>query len=287
VNKVLELYGVSTLEQDTDWEQIVALQQCPYLNHTCTKIRKSQPEITIGSCTVLYGQNDMRVMICPNRLLAHNQIFLDCIHLLTLHEPGNELHIIPEVTIPGGVVDYFLLSAQNNRVIDFVAIELQTLDTTGTVWPARQQFLHSKSVIDEYDVTDKRNFGMNWKMTAKTILVQLNHKIRTLENLNKHLVLVLQNHLLAYMQKEFAFDHIGQARLGDSAHFHSYNFVNNSSTPLKLELTNRISTNADGISKSLDLRTDPNIKLDAIIDRLEAKMSESTLLQISIMQGKT
>ena len=282
MNKVLELYGVSTLEQDIDWKQITGSQQCPYLNRTCTKIRKSQPEITIGSCTVLYGKNDIPVMICPNRLLARNQVFLDCIHLLTLHEPGNELHIISEVTIPGGVVDFFLLSARNNRVIDFVAIELQTLDTTGTVWPARQHFLHSQSVKNEFNAADKRSFGMNWKMTAKTILVQLNHKIRTLENLNKHLVLVLQDHLLAYMQEEFAFDHIGQARLGDSAHFHTYNFVNNGTAPLKIELTNRLSTNADGIAKSLDLRSDPNLELDTIIARLEAKMSESTLLHISI-----
>ena len=49
---------------------------------------------------------------------------------------------------------------------------------------------------------------MNWKMTAKTILVQLNHKIESFENLGKHMALVLQDHLLAYMQREFAFNHI-------------------------------------------------------------------------------
>ncbi len=69
------------------------------------------------------------------------QIFIDCLHLLTLHEPGNELHIVPEISIPGGNVDYFLVSVRNKEIKDFVGIELQTLDTTGTIWPERQRFV--------------------------------------------------------------------------------------------------------------------------------------------------
>lgn len=130
-------------------------------------------------------------MICPHRLLERRKIFADCIHLLTLHEPGNELHIIPEVTLPGGNVDYFLASARSGRVRDFIGIELQTLDSTGTVWPERQRFLSSVGFAAEpSDLDSEKPFGMNWKMTAKTILVQLHHKIETFEHLNKHLVLV-------------------------------------------------------------------------------------------------
>ncbi len=77
------------------------------------------------------------VVICPFRLLQRRQIFVDSLHLLGMHEPGNELHIIPEVAVPGGSVDYFLVSARLRKVMDFVGIEVQALDTTGTVWPAR------------------------------------------------------------------------------------------------------------------------------------------------------
>jgi len=86
----------------------------------------------IGTCTVNYGKENRPIIICPHRLLERRQIFTDCIHLLTLHEPGNEFHIVP-VSIPGGSVDYFLASAHRRKVKDFVGIELQTLDTTGTV----------------------------------------------------------------------------------------------------------------------------------------------------------
>jgi hypothetical protein len=61
--------------------------------------------VAIGTCTVAYGKNNDHVIICPYRLVENNQIFLDCIHLLTQHEPGNELHIVPEISIPGGSID--------------------------------------------------------------------------------------------------------------------------------------------------------------------------------------
>jgi hypothetical protein len=60
---------------------------------------------------------------------------------LTVHEPGNELHIVGEINIPGGSVDYFFVSAKERKVMDFVGIEFQTLDTTGTVWPERSASL--------------------------------------------------------------------------------------------------------------------------------------------------
>lgn len=109
------------------------------------------------------------------------------------------------------------MSALDRKIKDFVGIELQTLDTTGTVWPERQRFLHSKGLpVPPADIQSTKAYGMNWKMTAKTILVQLNHKIQTFEHLNKHLVLVIQDRLLTYMRREFSFGHLSQqARVAD------------------------------------------------------------------------
>ena len=141
-----------------------------------------------------------------------------------------------EVRIPGGSVDYFLVSVRNRDVVDFAGIELQTLDTTGTVWPERQRLLESFGLPT--DVSDRgaaRSFGMNWKMTAKTTLVQLHHKIETFEHLNKHLVLVLQDCLLDYIKREFVFGHVETARIGDPMHFHAYGVQSAASGP-RLEL---------------------------------------------------
>lgn len=145
MSAIAELFGRSASSRDEDWSAIVDGQQCPFLGKGCYKTRKSNPEIAIGSCTVLHGRGKARVpvLICPHRLLERGQIFTDCLHLLALHEPGNELHVIPEVRIPGGSVDYFLVSARNDDIADFAGVELQTVDTTGTVWPERQRLLRT------------------------------------------------------------------------------------------------------------------------------------------------
>jgi len=219
-------------------------------------------------------------MICPFRLLERHQVFMDCLHLLTLHEPGNELHIVQEVPIPGGAVDYFLVSAKDRKVKDFVGLELQTLDTTGTVWPERQRFLQQQGVyFDPGDVNFAKNFGMNWKMTAKTTLMQLHHEAQTFEYLNKHLVLVIQDHFLSYMRRAFKFEHLNQARLGDPIHIHPYT-LSPTEDKFRLSLGPRFSTDTAGIAECLGLQADPKIELQEITHFLESKINDTTLLAV-------
>lgn len=278
MTKIIDFFGIDTDRSSVDWVDINKEQFCPYLDKKCIKIRKSQSEISIGTCTVDYGKTPKPIMICPFRLLEKRQIFTDCLHLLTGHEPGNEIHIVPEVRVPGGNVDYFLVSARGRKVRDFVGIELQTLDTTGTVWPERQRFLNSVG-IKAAGGDSSKTFGMNWKMTAKTILVQLHHKIQTFEHLNKHLVLVAQDALFEYMKKEFSFDKLVDARTSDPMHFHSYKFLKQNSGN-KIEMANRWSTDGDGIAICLGLQSEANVELKVITDTLEAKLSDLTLMTL-------
>jgi hypothetical protein len=279
MSNVVELFGHSSGEPGQNWENIVTSQQCPFLGKRCYKVRKSDPDTSIGTCTVLYGRAAEPIIICPTRLIDRRQIFLDCLHLLTTHEPGNELHIVSEVAIPGGSVDYFLVSAKDGRVRDFVGIELQTLDTTGTVWPERQRLLKELDVPrkDDAENSDK-TFGMNWKMTAKTILVQMHHKIQTFEHVNKKLVLVTQDKLLAYMTKEFNFGHLSNPpTVGDSMHFHSYRMAEQPDHSYRLSLHSRLSTDAAGIAQCLGLQAEARVELEEIIRALQAKISPATV----------
>jgi len=164
MSRVLELYTISTRTQSAvDWPAVIKAQSCSFLERGCFKIRKSEPDVSIGTCSVLYGRRDPKpIIICPFRLLERHQVFMDCMHLLSLHEPGNELHVVREVPIPGGSVDYFLVSTQDRKVKDFVGVELQTLDTTGTVWPERQLFLQEQTIpFDIAGVDFGKTFGMN------------------------------------------------------------------------------------------------------------------------------
>ncbi|MDO8531398.1 MAG: NotI family restriction endonuclease [Dehalococcoidia bacterium] len=279
MSTVVELFGMSAEKQDEDWNEIVQEQQCPFLGKRCYKVRKSDPNTSIGSCTVLYGRPPEPIIICPTRLMQRRQIFTDCFHLLTTHEPGNELHIVPEVSVPGGSVDYFLVSAKGGKVKDFVGIELQTLDTTGTVWPERQRLLKKLSVPrnDNAEESDKP-YGMNWKMTAKTILVQMHHKIQTFEHVHKKLVLVIQDKLLAYMNREFNFAHLkNPALIGDSMHLHAYRMDKQPDRSFKLIMLSRLSTDADGIGTCLGLQAEARVEVEQILQALQAKLSPTTL----------
>jgi len=275
MSQIIELFGITTARRGEDWEQIVQQQHCPYLDKTCIKVRKSQPEISIGTCSVLYGRAKRPILICPFRLLERRQVFIDCLHLLSTHEPGNELHIVPEVSVPGGSVDYFLVSVREGKVMDFAGIELQTLDTTGTVWPARQKFLEQVNVA-KADGPAQKTYGMNWKMTAKTILIQLHHKIQTFETLNKRLVLVIQDFLLDYLREQFRFSHLKNVRQGDPMQLHSYRMAKQPNNSYKLELADRISTDSKGIAECLGLQAEAKVELEKIIEQLESKLSEQT-----------
>ncbi len=277
MNKVKEILGVYG---GVPKELTEALEKgiCPYSHKKCFKVRKSSPETVIGTCTVEYRNEN--VVICPNRLLERNQIFIDCIHLLTLHEPGNELYVLPEITVPGGTVDYFLVSVKAGKIRDFVGLEIQTLDTIGTIWPERQRLLKNIGFsVDESDVSNVRNFGMNWKMTAKTILVQLRHKSETFEFLGKRLVLVVQNPLFNYLTKTFDFSHIEGVRNGDSVHIHSYSLTEERNR-LKLSLHKRVGTDASGIAKCLGLNVPPKIELEELLKLLESKLKDEYRLTI-------
>jgi len=272
MSRIAELFGISTALplKTQEWGRIIEKSRCPFLSRQCLKNRKSNPEILIGTCTVSYGSEHRSIVICPHRLLERRQIFTDCLHLLTLHEPGNEIHVVPEIPIPGGSVDYFLASVHRRKVRDFVGIELQTLDTSGTVWPERR--------LEDVDCAD--TFGMNWKMTAKTTLVQLHHKVATFEGTNKHLVLVVQNWLIDYMRANFAFDHIKEARLGDPMHFHAYQ-LDRTNEEWHLQLAGRFSTDVAGVSRSLGLQADPRVEVDTILALLEERISDSTLFDLT------
>lgn len=278
MNTVAELFGYPSNDRSVDWKSIVAQQQCPFLGKTCYKVRKSDPQTSIGSCTVLYGRHRAPILICPARLLERRQVFTDCLHLLTAHEPGDELHVVPEISVPGGSVDYFLLSARAGEIKDFVGIELQTLDTTGTVWPDRQRLLRRLGVVQRNEMElSSKPFGMNWKHTAKTTLVQMLHKVETFEHLDKRLVLVLQDRLLEYMQSNFDFGHLRPAEIADAMHFHAYRVEAQDDSSYRVSLHNRLSTDAEGIAVGLGLRADPRIELSEIHETLSNRIGSATL----------
>ena len=115
------------------------------------------------------------------------------------------------------------------------------------------------------------------KMISR-ILMQADYEVETFEALNKHLVLVVQDHFLRYTQREFQFEHIKRARLGDSVHIHSYRFFKTEDGIFHINHNLRHSTDSNGIATSLGLGVSPKVELQAIIAVLEDKISAGTRL---------
>lgn len=263
----LEFYGVPVT--DTPSKSLldaVRREDCPFTSERCVKQRKSDPTQTIGAC--LLGFKGTPLVICPKRFLQRHQIFLDCIALL---RKRGSYWVIPEVKIPGGHVDYFLVARQRDRIVDYVGIEIQSLDTTGTggVWAAREDVVSEGGPLE-----DSYKYGINWKMSAKTILVQLHHKAATFEDLDKRLVLVLQTEFLEYIQREFDAAHLRTADPTDCVHFHPYQCVElNGAYSIILDKT--LSTSVKGIDKLLKLGSDHSVSNADVIARLEQKMGQA------------
>ena len=150
MTKIGEMFGTRSDASAVNWIRTIEEQWCPHLTSKCIKIRKSQPDLAIGTCTVRQGRQAQEMVICPHRFMAGTQVLADCLHLLAPLGSSGELHAVPEVAIPGGNVDYILARVRRDRVHDCVGLELQALDTTGTVWPERQREIWSEVLGDNY-----------------------------------------------------------------------------------------------------------------------------------------
>ena len=96
----------------------------------------------------------------------------------------------------------------------------------------------------------------------------------------KKLVLVIQDKLLAYMTREFKFDHLkNPAALGDSVHLHAYRMAEANGRGLRLNMASRLSTDTDGIGMCLGLQAEARVELAEIISALQAKISPNTRFQ--------
>ena len=58
MSRVVELFGQSVAKSGVNWQEVVAGQQCVYLNKKCYKIRKSDPDTAID----LLGNNELKLL---------------------------------------------------------------------------------------------------------------------------------------------------------------------------------------------------------------------------------
>lgn len=92
---------------EKDWRKIIKKQQCPFLGKKCYKVRKSDPNTAIGSCTVLYGKRLVQmhhkiqtfehvhkklVLVTQDKLISYVSREFDFEHLKNPAVLGHSMH---------------------------------------------------------------------------------------------------------------------------------------------------------------------------------------------------
>lgn len=259
MNSVNELFGLYTNgEKFPDLHQALRAQTCPYRQGAaCYKTRKSDPNMAIGTCSLCFAKISQPILICPEPLTQNGSVFNDCLQFIANSIAGSDLYLVPEVSTAVGRIDYVLTAARGQLPVDFVAIELQTLDTTGSVWNSRQNMLLDHGYGVEKGVARSTDASLNWKMTAKTILTQLLQKAQLFSRMNKNLVLVCQSPLFEYMRSNFNFEGVRAADMRDVLHFHNYDYIP-TEQGMKLQLASMFSASLEIVQNMLGQHKDKN-----------------------------
>ena len=274
MSKVNEMFGLYT-GGDVFPDLAVALQtqKCPFNGKQCYKTRKSDPGTAIGTCSLSFHNVNQPILICPEPLTKNGKVFVDCLQFIAPSIAGADLYLIPEVETSVGRIDYVLSAFKGKTPIDFMPIELQTLDTTGSIWNERQQLLLQHGYTAQEGEAKSSGASLNWKMTGKTILAQLVQKSQLFSSMNKNLVLVCQAPLYEYMVRNFNFSGVRDAIMSDVLHFHIYDYKFDVSE-MKLSLSMRKSAGLEVVESIMGGQSDGETEYKTFCQTLANRISD-------------
>lgn len=150
---------------------------CPYINSTCPKRSTNLPDEPYPVCTIWKG-NPLEpdpaidlICVCPKRF-HHTDFLADVIeHCWPGQKPTNPL-IAPEVKMEGfGNVDFVIADVgAAGEIGQFLSVELQAIDITGSVFKAYQALRAGD------DLEKRPTYGLNWDNVYKRYITQLIRK---------------------------------------------------------------------------------------------------------------
>jgi hypothetical protein len=192
--RIIELFGFSPADSSSAAEEHRAKVRCPFLRDQCTKTLSDGT--VSGVCTVKQV-NSGPIICCPVRLYSNEyQILLDIakesfgddIRLIAglksagvRHDGrnvavfgkrwGRELHLPQRAGTGSYFVDWILaLISPSGALKEFVAVEVQAIDTTGNYRAEREAHMAGMLFVGYSEA------GVNWENVSKRILPQLIYK---------------------------------------------------------------------------------------------------------------
>lgn len=199
---ITEFFGYPACDKSEKAIDEAAKRRCPFLSSQCTKILSRDNTIS-GVCAIrLKSQDSPSVICCPNRMYANNY---ELLHIISKNAFNKDLELfagrvaVKEAKIRGGAVAVFghgwggelklpqrkgtgayfvdwILAClnENGDLVEFTAIEVQTIDTTGNYRNAREALLENRKI-------EACTVGLNWENVSKRIIPQIIYKGQVLQ----------------------------------------------------------------------------------------------------------
>lgn len=196
-NPVFPIVEVFGFPHDNDSPEATccrAEHHCPFIDALCIKGGHDVP-IPLGTCTVTskYGP----IITCPKRFYADTYAVVDQVAAHLFEDVTNVVKI-PEVGLTRKYSFDWILAKYGDglRLLDYHGVEVQAIDITGSVRPYFEAFLAGK---DWHQISHLH--GINWANVFKRMLPQILAKGAMLASYGKRLSIVIQDQLLAYIQR--------------------------------------------------------------------------------------
>lgn len=163
---------------------------CPFTGVKCNK-QTRKVDYPMGVCSINY-QNDI-LALCPNRFLQNNVIFEDIANKY-FGSTDNQA-VLHEIRLEGfGSFDHVIVKHEpmSTKIIDFVIVEVQGYQTTGTGGLVRGL---KDAMASPPNVENVYSFGLNEYDIVKRTLTQMLHKGKAIEAWNQSIFWVMQEPL--------------------------------------------------------------------------------------------
>lgn len=199
---ISEFFGYRAEDRSREAQVAAARQICPFSSKACNKIL-ARDRIISGVCAIRQKTpNSPDVICCPIRIYAENYKMLKEVAQKAFgcslnlyagraavgkareehgaiavfgHGWGGELRLPQRQGQGAYFVDWVLARLdESGELVEFTAIEVQTIDTTGNYREARNALLVGREIVPD-------TVGLNWENVSKRIIPQLIYKGQVLQ----------------------------------------------------------------------------------------------------------
>lgn len=180
--------------------------ECPFIRSRCPKRSTNLPNEPYPVCTLWRngdGAQDAAsnlIFVCPKRFYAVDFLTDVVKHCWPGEKPKNPM-VAPEVKMAGfGNVDFVIADVkEDGEVEQFLSVELQAIDITGSAFKAYQA-LRAGSDLDK-----RPTYGFNWDNVYKRYVTQLIRKGYFHHHWKSKIVAVIPDQVYQYITERADF----------------------------------------------------------------------------------